>query len=266
LFASSAAIGTVSAQAPFEVSGTLRSESDGDVAGTELRLSNVSSDQRAETTVEPNGAFEVTVPETGEYRMTVFDVSPERDSVPVVHSFDDVSISDGGDLGEFSLPEAHDVSIRFVDTNGDPVEGLPVNFRAENGTGTSPGTFTTDSEGYTKYDGVPDPGVELAGRTQIEIQRTGEPPTPIETVFVDGPNELEFSLQDPERFLSESVTYSDGGRDGSAERESNGGTRERGLFSNSGDEPAFVSDPLNLTTIGFALSVAGIGYQMIEGR
>ncbi|MEF8778263.1 MAG: hypothetical protein V5A36_05065, partial [Natronomonas sp.] len=56
---------------------------------------------------------------------------------------------------------------------------------------------------------------------------------------------------------------------GGINSEPNGGeteVRQRGLFSNSGDEPEAVSDPFNLTTLGFLLSVVGIGYQMIEGR
>lgn len=43
-------------------------------------------------------------------------------------------------------------------------------------------------------------------------------------------------------------------------------TRQRGLFSNSGDEPEFVSNPFNLTMLGFVLSVAGIVHQMLQGR
>jgi outer membrane protein assembly factor BamB len=56
---------------------------------------------------------------------------------------------------------------------------------------------------------------------------------------------------------------------GGINSEPNGGeteVRQRGLFSNGGDEPEAVSDPFNLTTLGFLLSVVGIGYQMIEGR
>lgn len=41
--------------------------------------------------------------------------------------------------------------------------------------------------------------------------------------------------------------------------------RQRGFFSNSGDEPAFLTNVFNLTILGFLLSVAGIFYQMLEG-
>lgn len=41
--------------------------------------------------------------------------------------------------------------------------------------------------------------------------------------------------------------------------------RQRGFFSNSGNEPDFLTNPVNLTTLGFLLSVFGIAYQMLEG-
>jgi outer membrane protein assembly factor BamB len=43
-------------------------------------------------------------------------------------------------------------------------------------------------------------------------------------------------------------------------------SRQRGLFSNGGDEPDIVSNPFNLTMVGFLLSVAGIAHQMLQGR
>lgn len=45
-----------------------------------------------------------------------------------------------------------------------------------------------------------------------------------------------------------------------------GADRQRGFFSNTGDEPEFISNPFNLTTLGFLLSVAGIAHQMLQGR
>jgi outer membrane protein assembly factor BamB len=69
----------------------------------------------------------------------------------------------------------------------------------------------------------------------------------------------------------------DGGSDGSASRDGSpakdagsGGSeptdRKRGLLSNGGDEPEFMSDGLNLTVLGFVLSVVGILHQMTQGR
>lgn len=53
----------------------------------------------------------------------------------------------------------------------------------------------------------------------------------------------------------------------SSDSGSQGGDRsQRGLFSNSPDQNGFASNPVNLTTLGFLLSVVGIGYQMLQGR
>lgn len=103
LCASQAVLGTASAQTSIEVSGTVRSDGDSEVAGAELRFSNTSAEQRAETTIQSNGEFTVVVPEPGTYRVTLFDESPERDGVPAVYSFNNVSISETGDIGELSL-------------------------------------------------------------------------------------------------------------------------------------------------------------------
>jgi outer membrane protein assembly factor BamB len=42
--------------------------------------------------------------------------------------------------------------------------------------------------------------------------------------------------------------------------------RQRGFFSNDGNEPESLSNAFNLTMLGFLLSVAGIVHQMIQGR
>lgn len=42
--------------------------------------------------------------------------------------------------------------------------------------------------------------------------------------------------------------------------------RQRGFFSNSSNEPEFLSNALNLTVLGFVLSVAGIIQQLLGGR
>lgn len=49
-----------------------------------------------------------------------------------------------------------------------------------------------------------------------------------------------------------------------AERPEEG--RSRGFFSNSGDDPPFISNVFNLTVLGFVLSIVGLMYQMFEGR
>ncbi|MFB6298347.1 MAG: hypothetical protein ABEH56_07485 [Salinirussus sp.] len=69
----------------------------------------------------------------------------------------------------------------------------------------------------------------------------------------------------PEATAAPETEQPDDQRDAAAV-ESAGRDRQRGFLSNSGDEPAFISNPLNLTTIGFLLSVAGIAHQLLQGR
>lgn len=210
------------------------------------------------------------VPGSGNYRVTVFSKSPEPDGVPVVYSFNDMSVSEGGNVGEFSIPEAYEVSVRFVDPDGNPVEGVPANFRAENGTGLPPEFFTTDAGGYVTYPGASTRGVELAGRTDIEILPDGGSPTLVQSVVIDSSSEFEFTIENPEQYRTGVVGSDERASTANSEADvgegADEGARERGLFSNSGNEPDFISNPLNLTTAGFALSVLGIGYQLLEGR
>jgi len=44
------------------------------------------------------------------------------------------------------------------------------------------------------------------------------------------------------------------------------GDDRRGLFSNGAGRAGPASDPINLTTFGFVLSIVGIAYQMLQGR
>lgn len=78
--------------------------------------------------------------------------------------------------------------------------------------------------------------------------------------FIGGPRE------------SASVTVAegsvgDGGGSGLSDSSVGGeANRERGFFTNSGDEPEILSNVFNLTVLGFLLSVAGIIHQMLQGR
>lgn len=79
---------------------------------------------------------------------------------------------------------------------------------------------------------------------------------------------------DPSNTQNDGGTNNDdtaGGMSGSSESDSadsssGSAERERGLFSNDGSEPAFISNVFNLTMLGFLLSVAGIIHQLLGGR
>lgn len=254
-------LGTVSAQNSIQVDATLRSEVETDISGVEFFIQNISTDEFSTAKVGREGTVSLSIPEPGSYRVAITDISPGSNNIPVIYSFDNIEIEQGGDIGEFVIPKAHQTDIRFVDENDNPIESLPVNFRAENGRGLPPDTFTTNSEGYVKYPGSTETGVELASPTDVEIQPSDSNYDKVQTIFVSEATEFEFTISNPEQYKSDGLGGSPtGGSDSS---------RQRGLFSNSRagetqSEP--LSNPTNLTTLGFLLSVAGIGYQLIGGR
>ena len=254
-------VGTVSAQSRITVEGTIQSEVDTDLTGVEFRLSHTSTDQFSSDIIPSSGEINLTVAETGQYRATIFDKSAKLNKIPVVYSFNNIAIGENGDIGEFVIPEAYQTDIRFVDASGDPIEGLPVNFRAQNGTGFPPGSFTTNSDGYVKHAGADEPGVELTSPTQVEIQpesTSTRQAIEIQTVFVTESTEYEFELSDAQNanLAADSNSIVPGDAD-----------RQRGLFSNNPSErTGTLSNPTSLTTLGFLLSVGGIAYQLIGGR
>jgi hypothetical protein len=252
---------TVSAQNSIQVDATVRSEIETDVSGVEFFIQNISTNELSTAIVGRDETISLSIPEFGSYRVGITDIRSGSNKIPVVYSFDDIEIEQEGNIGEFVIPEAHKTDIRFVDGNDNPIENLPVNFRAENGRGLPPDTFTTNSEGYVKYPSSTETGVELASPTEVEIQPSGSDYDKIQTISVSGPTEFEFAISNPER-------YKGGGLGGSPTGGSNSG-RQRGLFSNSrgdGTQSGPLSNPTNLTTLGFLLSVAGIVYQLIGGR
>lgn len=256
---SQATLGQVSAQSSITVSGTVRSEAGTDVTGVEIRLSNVSNDQFNSTFVESTGEFNLSVETSGQYRVTMFDESNQPNKIPVIYSFDNAFIENAGDIGELVIPEAYQTEIRMVNQDGNPIEGLPIAFRAENGTGVSPGSFTTNSNGYVKRVGAADPGVELTSPTTLmthETSETAEEATEIQTLFVTERSAYEFTISTDESTGSTASSTRSGDS-----------SRQRGLISNgqAGGDSA-LSNPTNLTTLGFLLSVGGIAYQLIEGR
>lgn len=194
-------------------------------------------------------------------------------------------ITEGGDLGEFGVSQAHDVSMRFVNEDGNPIENLPVSFRSETGRGLPPGKFTTNSEGYVKHIGASQPGVEMVGDLRVEVKPPDNPgeDDEVRESSVTSSDEFVFRIRNPTQYPfvsvageetetnteAEATSSSDGGSDttvASADRESGA---SRGFLSNRapGEEPTGpLSNAVNITTLGFLLSVAGIAYQLVEGR
>lgn len=209
-------LGTTSAQSEITVTGNLTTQADTDVNGLEFELYNRDNDDVARVTLDSTGNITTTVSDTGTFAVTIFDYSSDLNGLPAVYSFQSVDIGEDGDIGEFSLPEAYITDIRCLDTEGSPVENLPVNFRAPNGAGMSPGTFTTTADGYVKYYNASDYGIELADKADIEIQLPSDPNTSeyIRMITVSESDEIELTITNPDQYTSnvEKITENpDGG-------------------------------------------------------
>lgn len=194
--------GTATAQTNVAVRGTARSAAGADMAGVELRFSHVDANVRRTTTLSSDGEFNLTLSDTGTYRVTLSNGETPTDGVPVIYAFENVALEDTKVNLEFTVPRAYDSQIRCVDPDGNPVDRLPVNFRADNGTGGSPGLYTTTEQGLVKRFGADEPGVNLAGSTQIEVQPPANPDNVLEldTVSVSQPAEFTFTVENPDSY------------------------------------------------------------------
>jgi hypothetical protein len=275
-------VGTVRAQ-DITLSGTVTSAAGTSTAGTTVRVSNPADrTEYAEAGINGNGEFSVNVPEKLEnYGVEYFTkfggrYIQERNALPLLYDFGTAEASEDGTLGEFGLPEAHVIQIQCLDTDGNPIEGLPVNFLTTVGSGLRPGVFTTTANGYLKYIGATETGVELSGPTRVVVQppsRSGNPDY-LRLISVTEPQEIQLTVSNPTRYYG--VSENDGNTDATASSSATdsssagvGSGRSRGFLSNraAGEEPTGpLSNAVNLTTLGFLLSIAGIGYQLIEGR
>lgn len=194
--------GTATAQTNVAVRGTVRSAAGADMSGVELRFSHVDANVRRTTTLSSNGEFNLTLGDTGTYRVTLSNGETPTDGVPVIYAFENVALEDTTVNLDFTVPRAYDSQIRCVDPDGNPVDRLPVNFRADNGTGGSPGLYTTTEQGLVKRFGADEPGVNLAGSTQIEVQPPATPDDVLEldTVSVSQQAEFELTVENPDSY------------------------------------------------------------------
>ncbi|SDX88979.1 Carboxypeptidase regulatory-like domain-containing protein [Halobellus clavatus] len=195
-------LGTASAQTDISVTGTVQSAAGADLSGVELRFSHENTGARRTVTLSSDGGFDLSLPEAGTYRTTLSNTENPTDGVPLIYSFESVVVDSTTNTVDLTVPRADEIQIRCVDSESSPVARLPVNFRAANGTGASPGLFTTTEQGYVSRFGADRPGVELAGETQVEVQPPANPETSIElgTVSVSQSDEFEFTITNPERY------------------------------------------------------------------
>lgn len=281
-------VGQTTAQQEIRVSGRVRSEVNADPESTTIEIFKTSDpSQSLQATIESDGQFSGSLPGTGTYQLVYInqtstaELITEQNDLPLVYYFTEMEITDGGDLGEFVLPEGEPISIRCVDTDGRPIENLPVNFRAANGFGVQPDAFTTNPEGYVQFSDASEPGIELAGNTTIEIRPQSGSPVQLREISITEQINLRLTVTNPSQYQNVEINSESTSDDQSSgtvsarpsektsaqpSRTTGAPGRQRGFFSNSGNEPAFLSNPINLTMVGFLLSVAGIIHQMIGGK
>lgn len=262
-----------------DVTGRVESAAGADVSGATVEVVEPENrDDRFETTLGSDGRFAGSVDTDGSYEVLFFDgtssrLIPDPNDRPFMYFFGLERIPSDGDLGTLTLPRGYESQIRFVTAEGNPIEGLPVSFRAPNGTGPGTGQFTTTPDGYVRHAAATDPGVELAGQVDLEVYPPGGEPTFLERIGVTAEGEFSVTVPNPRQY-EVTIRDADSGdaiaepSSGSTEEGSRRGSdgRQRGFFTNSGDEPPVLSNALNLTTLGFLLSVGGIAHQLVKGR
>lgn len=291
---------TVSAQQSSTVTGSVQSAVGTSVDDGHIVFSNHETREWTRAEISASGQFEAALSETGEYDLIFFHqpigdtLVPDFNGIPVSADLTTMEITDGqADAGSFTIPQGHRMMVRIVNNDGNPLQNVPLSFYLPSGAGTGSSDFTTNANGYVQHVDASDPGIELAGpmTTRLHPRSDDAEFKTLGRVLADKPREETFILTDPGEYTNIIERSTDGDRrsatpmpdpstaQASATQsaltpaqpsDSSGSTtsdaQRRGFFSNSGDEPAFISDPLNLTTLGFFLSVAGIAHQMIRGQ
>lgn len=217
------------------------------------------------------------------------------DGVPVIADLDQIRVeNEPMELGKYTVPEGAVTMIQVVDSDGNPLENVPLSFYTQYGAGTGPRSFTTNSDGYVTHAASSEPGIELAGSMTIRTHPASADGELLDNIFVDEEMSVTVVLRNPEEYngivvhdesgevteaktpsASDPTAQSTGTEiEKTAAQQSasgsltsdNSNSVQRGFFSNGANEPEALSDPMNLTVGGFLLSVAGIVFQMVGGK
>ncbi len=195
--------GTVSAQSEIQITGTIDSAVGADVGGVKLFFQQVDTNSFWRYTVPASGDIDLTVSETGTFRVRLFNMSARNDDVPLVYSFGRTTIEDTGTNVSYTIPQSYGVEIQCVDDNGDPVERLPIKLRA-GGTSHQPGLLTTSEQGYVKFiasnNTSSQPELQLAGPTSIEVQSANRKNQRLDEINVVEDAEHVFEINNPEEY------------------------------------------------------------------
>ncbi|RLM90693.1 hypothetical protein D3D02_02660 [Halobellus sp. Atlit-38R] len=287
------------------VSGTLESAVAGPIDGSTVEFFSPDVNDFTKATVE-DGRFEAAVEADVTYYLTFYQQDRSGsyrtsfDDVPLLYGLDDTIHTDetATDLGAYELPEGYLTQIRFEDLNGNPIRHLDVVFRASTGSGTGPGRFTTNSDGYVYITDETDPGIELSGEVGVELQEPGSGGggSRVDHLRVTEDSEFTIPIRDPEAYggvvmdasadgtatstghvesadaaSREASTESDGSATVDSRRESSTPAEDaadseayRGFLTNDSDSSlAFLNDPVTLTWAGIGVSIVGIVAQLL---
>ena len=160
-----------------EVTGTLNPESGASVENDSVSLYRETEDgdfERYNDTVDAGGNFTVTAGSADDTYNLVYsdaDAGEERNGVPDLYAIDRVTPPE--EVGEIPIPEAHNVSVRVTDRDGNPVEGATVGVQHENnGSVVFDGVENaTNENGYAAVDG--NTTVELVGNLTVGAEFNG---------------------------------------------------------------------------------------------
>lgn len=274
LGAATAACGipTVSAQSEVEVSGRIRSTSGSPVSDSSVVFLRDDTGDMLPAVTDSDGVFSLSVPADTEYHLN-FIQSPSpppfpdiEDDIPLHQYLDSVRPTEREELGTFDLPSANRVNARVVDQNGQAVQDAEIKLISDGYHFVE--SFTTDPSGYVKHVNATERvGVDLAGEVEFRAWPPGSSqdgdPAAATSLVVESDSNVTLTLSETD-VTTESAS---GGGDGSGDPAAGDSdeTAERGFFSNSSAEPEFLSDAVNLTTMGFVLSAVGLVYQLRQG-
>ena len=161
------------------------------------------------TTTRPDaeGAFSLTVPLDESVSLAYLELDPETNERIVTNGTPDTHlltfVSDPAatsDLGTFEIPEGHDLDVTITDAAGDPIEEATVWVRSyDPETNAWVGLYTTtNADGQFQF-GDNDPGIEMAGPVQIDVEPDAEDDripelAPFETLTVTQPESRTLQL------------------------------------------------------------------------
>lgn len=228
-----------------------------------------------------------------------------RNGVPHIYELGPFEIGEEPkDIGTVTLPKAHLVDVRVLKPNGDPLMGANPGFRY-NGWGSNPSRVALNTDGYVVIEGASFTGAEFADHVTIEVEPpqgeeysdtsyTRQVPVegPTEVVAVIDSNGVSWQVDEPTSSTTISAAQQTTPQPTSSPAIATTGTRQRtptatatpstavdettdqssteqrqrGFFSSTGDEPEFLSDIMNLTVMGFILSIAGLFQQLVRGK